>query len=162
MENNNIVGWGVDANPKDRPSYPYWKPAEKGTGAHWEHTPQQPGFNDLLSLERPKETSTFNPRIPPRGFSGVIRRFAFEKFSEGMIRHWMLLLFADRVDMVEGVFSDLSRGHVPNVYREMGLGSELKYNKKKFVQKSALAGICFMLLPLGIFFWMRSGKRIEN
>lgn len=155
---NNVKGWGVDADPQDRPSFPYWKPAELGTGAHWDHTPQQPGFNDYHSLERPKETATFGARVPPRGFSGLMRRYAFKNFSENMMRHWLILLAADRVDMVEGILSDLAHGHIPNLYKEMGLKSELKYNKKGLAKKSAVL-LFGVGLPLSMFFLFRSTER---
>ena len=52
---------------------------------------------------------------------------------------WLTLLVADRVDMVEGIAEDLSRGHIPNIPREMGLASELKYNREAFVKKVVIA-----------------------
>lgn len=156
---NNIKGWGVDADPNDRPSYPYWKPPKNGTGAHWEHTPQQPNFNDYHSMERPKETAVFGARVPPSGLSGLMRKYAFANFSENMFRHWLILLMADRVNMVEGILSDLSRGHIPNFYKEMGLKTEFKYNKKQLAKRSAVAGLVFLVLPVSLYFLSRSQER---
>jgi hypothetical protein len=68
---------------------------------------------------------------PPRGLSGVIRRFAF-RFSESSYGHWLPLMLADRVGMVEGVCEDLTRGHVPNIFRELGWKAEWQYNRKEF------------------------------
>src|SRR5690606_40257594 len=45
------------------------------------------------------------------------RRLAFRK-SESNLLHWMLLLGADRLNMVEGLVQDLGRGRVPNIPAE--------------------------------------------
>jgi hypothetical protein len=55
---------------------------------------------------------------PPRLLSGVIRRLAFRK-SESNWLHWLLLIGADRVNTLEGVFEDIARGRLPN-YRFLG------------------------------------------
>ncbi|HTF81892.1 MAG TPA: hypothetical protein VL947_09210, partial [Cytophagales bacterium] len=67
-----------------------------------------------------------------------IRRFAF-RFSEGSFGHWIPLLLADRVDVVEGVVDDFKSGHVPNLFKERGSKATWKYNKKK-VAKTAIIG----------------------
>ncbi|MDM0117256.1 hypothetical protein QTI66_34615 [Variovorax sp. J22R133] len=73
--------------------------------------------------------------------SGIIRRKAF-RFSENDLRHWLLLLLADRVDVGEGVIEDLARGHVPRLYAEMGGAAELKHNPKGAVRKAlVIAGV---------------------
>jgi hypothetical protein len=46
--------------------------------------------------------------VPPSGLSGWIRRRAFRR-SESDLRHWMLLLMADRVNVVEGLLDDARR-----------------------------------------------------
>ena len=61
------------------------------------------------------------------------------KFSENDIRHWLILLFADRVDMMEGLVEDLRKGHLPNVFAEMGWAAELKYNRKGLAKKAVIA-----------------------
>lgn len=45
---------------------------------------------------------------PPRGMSGLVRRVA-KRYPEHWPRHWLLLLFADRVDTVESFFGRLLR-----------------------------------------------------
>ena len=40
--------------------------------------------------------------------SGVIRRAAF-RYSENDLRHWLMLMGADRVNVVEGLGQDLRR-----------------------------------------------------
>jgi hypothetical protein len=68
-----------------------------------------------------------------------MRDMAF-RYSENDIRHWLILLGADRVNMVEGLLDDLAHGHVPNLWKEMGLASEWRYNRKAFITKAAVAG----------------------
>jgi hypothetical protein len=154
----NIPGWGVDAEFSERPAIPYWKPVAGKTGAHWttENLPQQEDFNDFTSIERPgaSPTHVFGNASPPSGLSGLIRAWSF-RYSEGSWAHWMGLLFADRVNVLEGVSEDLFSGHVPNVFKEMGLKSELKYNKKNFYRNSAIAGLIFIVLPVSLILLTR-------
>lgn len=53
------------------------------------------------------------------------------------VRHW--LMFADRVNMVEGIADDLMSGHVPNFFAEMGLKAEWKYNRAGMIRKMAIS-----------------------
>jgi hypothetical protein len=98
------------------------------------------------STERPGITPLFGTTVPPSGLSGALRRFAF-KYSENDLRHWLMLLFADRINMFEGILSDLGHGHIPNVFAEMGLKSEFKYNRDGAIRKIAFAGV---VVALGI------------
>jgi hypothetical protein len=76
---------------------------------------------------------------PPSGISGLLRKAAF-RHSENDLRHWFMLLAADRVNMVEGLVDDLARGHVPNIFKEMGGPAEWKYNRQGFIRKAVIAG----------------------
>lgn len=76
----------------------------------------------------------FGTSCPPSGLGGHMRDFAYN-FSEGRLVRWMTLLAADRVNVVEDLVSDLSQGRVPNVPKEMGLRSELRYNAAGFATK---------------------------
>jgi hypothetical protein len=49
----------------------------------------------------------------------MIRRLAF-KYSESSYGHWLPLMLADRVNVVEGVLDDLAHGHVPNLSTSSG------------------------------------------
>ncbi|HEX9171815.1 MAG TPA: hypothetical protein VF861_04060 [Telluria sp.] len=86
---------------------------------------------------------------------GMIRAAAF-KTTENDIRHWLLLMLADRVNMVEGLVDDLSRGHVPNVLGEMGIKAEWQHNPAGLVKKAAVAGAV-----VGIA-WYLMGRRRER
>ncbi len=124
-----IKGWGVDADPKNDPTYPM---KNRNNGEHagysWERPQQQPITIEVLhSNERPNVTSVFGTSTPPSGLSGVIRRIAF-RYSESSYGHWLSLMLADRVGVVEGVVGDLRHGHVPNVFAEGGWTAEWKHN----------------------------------
>jgi hypothetical protein len=135
----NVPDWGVDLEPHLRPAYPKEKRPEGGTGAHWSVPDQQPVNVEVFhSTERPEITHVFGTAAPPRGLSGRIRRKAYE-YSEGRMEHWFMLMAADRVDVVEGLIEDLSRGHLPNLWKEMGMKADLKHNPKRLL-KSALFG----------------------
>ncbi|KQS27129.1 hypothetical protein [Dyadobacter sp. Leaf189] len=145
---SHINGWGIDADPLDVPAYPMKKRTENDNkGMIWERPPQQPELVEVLhSNERPGLTAVFGTPNPPKGLSGKIRRYAF-KYSESMIRHWLLLLVADRVNMIEGIHEDINKGHFPDVFSELGGKSEMKYNKVGLTRKIALgAGIAVLAI----------------
>jgi hypothetical protein len=73
--------------------------------------------------------------------SGAIRDVGY-KFSEGRLARWMTLILADRVNVVEDVLGDLVQGRVPNIPKEMGIKSELQYNRAGFNRKVALTAVC--------------------
>src|SRR5918993_262921 len=90
------------------------------------------------STERPGLTPVFGTSVPPSGVSGLIRGAAF-RYSENDLRHWLMLLFADRVNVVEGILQDLAHGHVPNLFAEMGGPAEWRYNRAGFIRKAMIA-----------------------
>jgi hypothetical protein len=100
--------------------------------------PQLRKVEILHSNERPGLTPVFGTSTPPRGLSGMMRRAAF-KFSENDLRHWLILLAADRVNVGEGLIEDLAHGHVPNIFREMGGPAEFKYNRAGAIRKVVVA-----------------------
>ena len=69
-----------------------------------------------------------------------MRELAF-RFSENDIRHWLILLAADRVNVGEGLLDDLAHGHVPNIFAEMGWRSEWRYNRAGVIKKALVAGV---------------------
>ncbi len=133
---SHIKGWGIDADPKNDPTYPMkHRTNEEQLGYSWERPTQQPVNVEVLhSNERPNVTAVFGTAVPPSGLSGMIRRFAF-KYSESSYGHWLPLLLADRVNVVEGVLDDLSRGHIPNIFAEKGWKAEWKHNPQGLVKK---------------------------
>lgn len=138
----NIKGWGVDANPKNDPTYPMKnRTNEEHKGYSWERPVQQPVEMEILhSNERPNVSAVFGTSTPPAGLSGMIRRYAF-KHSESSYAHWLPLLLADRVNVVEGILEDLGQGHIPNMFAERGWGAEWKHNRQAFVEKALVATV---------------------
>ncbi|PST82788.1 hypothetical protein C7T94_09085 [Pedobacter yulinensis] len=148
-ENNSyklIPGWGVDANPDDRPNYPM----KKWTGddhkrINWQRPAlQQSSVEVLHSNERPSKSAVYGTTVPPTGLSGQIRRYAF-RHSEDKYAHWLPLLLADRVNMVEGVIEDISSGHFPNYFKERGFTADWKYNRGAVIQK-VVGAACVLLV----------------
>lgn len=136
-----IQGWGADLDPAVRPAVPKERTPQRFVDAHWDDIePQRPRDVKVLhSNERPGLTPIYGTAQPPSALSGLIRRAAF-RHSENDLRHWLMLLFADRVNVVEGIIDDLAHGHVPNVFKEMGGPAEWKYNRQGFIRKAVIAG----------------------
>jgi len=125
-----IPGWGVDLNPRVRPAVPKENFNPAVTGAHWYFPERQvERYPREKSPEHKFLTPVFGTSCPPRGLSGVIRRYAYRR-SEAQSSHWLLLVLADRVDVVEGRFEALLRGHPDNIISETGILSEIKHGVK--------------------------------
>ncbi len=150
-EYSHIKGWGIDADPKNEPTYPMKKyTGDDHNRINWERPPLQPVNIEVLhSNERPNITAVFGTSTPPSGLSGAIRRFAFQ-YSENEYRHWLPLLLADRVNVVEGIIDDFSRGHIPNIFAEKGMKAELKHNPrglaKRILVTVAVTSIAYAIL----------------
>jgi len=144
---SHIKGWGIDFDNKNDPTYPIKKRNNaEHQGYSWPRPPQQQETVEILkSVERPNLTAVYGTSNPPAGLSGVIRRYAF-KYSESSYGRWLPLMLADRINMVEGVVGDIAKGHLPNIAKELGLGSEWKYNKRSMIAKSILAGVAIGVL----------------
>jgi hypothetical protein len=136
-----IVGWGVDANPQNDPTYPYRDRSGDDHSGKWERPVQQePQVEVLKSVEHKWLPAVFGTSSPPRGVSGSMRRLAF-RWSESNWVHWLLLMGADRVNMVEGLVEDLAKGKVPNIPREMGVPAEWRHNKIGLVKKIGVTAV---------------------
>jgi len=151
-----IKGWGADLDHANRPAYPMERMPPRLEGDHSHPPPQQAQTVEILqSIERPSITPIFGTPQPPSGMSGMLRRSAF-KYSESDLRHWLILLLADRVNMVEGLGCDLMRGHVPNVFAEMGGKAEFKYNRQAAIEKAVVVSA---VVGLGLLLWSQSRSR---
>jgi hypothetical protein len=134
-----IKGWGIDANPENDPTYPM----KRYTGDDHRHLnynrpPQQKTKIEILkSNERPAITAVFGTSTPPSGVSGILRRFAF-RFSEGKWWHWLALIAADRINVIEGLVDDVGSGRLPNIPAERGLKAAWKYDRKRVVRSTVI------------------------
>jgi hypothetical protein len=121
-----IPGWGADLDPADRPSVPRLKAVD--TGAHWDFPDRQPEkWPRERSIEHEFLTPVFGTSTPPRGLSGLIRRYAYRSFSEGRAAHWLLLILADRVDATEHHLQSLLTLRPDNPISESGIKAEFTH-----------------------------------
>lgn len=85
--------------PEDRPGVP--READPGPPDEARAIGSQPGWEDRETLPgRSRPTPVFGTAQPLRGTSGRLRRLAYG-FPEHRARHWMALMLADRVDVLE-------------------------------------------------------------
>jgi hypothetical protein len=124
-----IPGWGADLDPADRPSHPKLRYAPEATGAHWEFPERQPEKRPReRSIEHAFVTPVFGTAQPPKGLSGVIRKFSYARFSEGRLAHWLLLVAADRVDAWEEHGRSFLTPRPDNPVTETGVRSEFTHS----------------------------------
>lgn len=151
-------GWAIDADPQNDPTYPM----KKVTGDDHRRLnyarpiPQTKTTEILQSNERPEMTSVFGTSTPPSGLSGMIRRFAF-RYSEGSWGHWLPLILADRVNVVEGIIDDLRHGTVPNIWKERGWNAEWKYNRAGVIKRVAVR-VAVVSAIAAFFIYRKRGK----
>lgn len=156
-----IQGWGSDLEREKRPGIPKERFPVGGTGAHWDRAEQQVARVKIFhSTERPGLTPVFGTSTPPSGLSGLIRGFAF-RLSEGRWAHWLTLLFADRVNMVEGLVNDVVKGHFPNFFKEFGWSAEVKYNPKSLYRRAFL-GVGFVGFGVSAVLMLRKKKLAKD
>ncbi len=94
-------GQGIDAAWEERPGVPREAPPRPAEGAHWRAPDQQilgRGALDRTGIDVP--TPVFGTGEPPRLASGLLRRLAY-RLPDHRASRWLLLLAADRVDVVE-------------------------------------------------------------
>ena len=151
VDTSSIVGWAVDADPENDPTYPYRdRSRDEGLMRNWAKPTQQRSEVEILqSIEHEERPAVFGTATPPRGLSGMVRRAAFG-YSESHWFHWLMLMGADRIDVVEGIVEDIARLKIPNIPAEMGIKSEWQHNKAGLAKKVAVVGavslVAYLLL----------------
>jgi len=124
-----IPGWGVDLDPSDRPSVPREHFDPKLSGAHWRMPEPQPErWPRERSIEHASLTPVFGTACPPKGVSGVLRKVAYRRYSEGRAAHWLILLAADRVHACESHLRSLLTLHPDNPVSQSGIRSEWSHH----------------------------------
>lgn len=120
-----IPGWGVDLDPADRPSVPRLQFDHTLSGARWDFPDRQPEkWPRERSLEHKFLTPVFGTSAPPKGVSGMMRKYAYRRFSEARAAHWLILLAADRVDALESNTRSLLSLRPDNPITDTGVLSE--------------------------------------
>ncbi|UOE99816.1 hypothetical protein [Bdellovibrio reynosensis] len=106
-----VPGWGADLPKANRPGVPRERKVDKeDNGARWQAMDrQQPHMKIHKSIERPALTPVFGTACPPKGLSGFLRDQAY-KLGEDKVSRWMMLMLADRCDMVESGMDELIFG----------------------------------------------------
>ena len=137
---DHIKGWGIDADPENDPTYPmkHWNGADYERFNYQKPTQQPIDMEIFHSIERPGISRVFGTSTPPKGLSGMLRRYAYANHSESTYLHWVPLVLADRIDVFQGMIDDLLHGHVPNIFAERGWQAEWKYNRKGMVKNIAI------------------------
>jgi len=124
-----IPGWGVDLDPRDRPSVPREIPAADPGAERLETPERQPELRPReRSIEHGMLPPVFGTAQPTRGLAGVVRRYSYARYSEGRLAHWLLLVLADRVDVVENVGRSLVSRHPDLPFLESGIRTELTHH----------------------------------
>jgi hypothetical protein len=150
-----IAGWGSDANPENDPTYSIRDRSNDDHSGKWDRPAQQePQVELLQSVEHKQLPAVFGTSSPPKWISGIMRRAAF-RWSESHWAHWLLLMGADRVNMVEGIVEDLAHARIPNIPKEMGVRAEWRHNKKGLATKVGIVAA----IGGGLLLWSRSRKR---
>jgi len=122
-----VPGWGADLDPADRPSHPKLQYAPGASGAHWEFPERQPGGEGReRSIEHAFVTPVFGTAQPLHGLSGAIRRVAYDRYSEGRLAHWLLLVVGDRVDSTGAHLRSLVSSRPDDLLRETGVAAEAR------------------------------------
>ena len=91
----------ADLPEQDRPGVPMEhdaRPLTPAAPAHFEHMRPRQGLTHRAGTG--SMTPVFGTAQPLRGLSGLLRRIAYST-RETRARHWMMLLLADRVDVLE-------------------------------------------------------------
>jgi hypothetical protein len=123
-----IPGWGVDLDPKDRPAFPRERFDPEASGAHWTFPErQEPHDGRERSIEHQFVTPVFGTSVGLKGLSGVMRRAAYRRYSEARAAHWLILLAADRVDVLESNLGSLLSLHPDNPVTETGIVAEVTH-----------------------------------
>jgi hypothetical protein len=122
-----IPGWGVDLDPRDRPSVPREQLRTEllGTDLPTRQPEERPRER---SMEHAFLTPVFGTAQPLHGVSGRIRRLAYERYSEGRLAHWLLLMAGDRVDAAGSAARSFLTLHPDNPVTESGVLSELTHH----------------------------------
>ena len=147
-----IKGWGVDADPKNDPTYPM---KHRNDG---EHAGYCLGASSAAAARPSRSCTPTSGRTSPP-CSGHLRRprdraarsaASLSDTANPSYGHWLPLMLADRVSVVEGVLDDLQAGHVPNVFAERGWKAEWEHNRINLVGR-VVVGAVLVSAAVGLF-----------
>ena len=90
----------VDLSPRERPGVPMEHSPQALTPTAPQHVERQRPRRGVVHGRGRPMTPVFGTAQPLSGLSGLVRRFAYS-IRETRARHWMILLVADRIDVLE-------------------------------------------------------------
>lgn len=102
-----IEGWGADRRAEDRPGIPRETRPSPLPGAAGIVDQQRLG-EPPVHADRLTPTPVFGGKQPTHGLSGRVRRAAY-RIPNHKVQHWLMLLLADRIDILESRLGDLVR-----------------------------------------------------
>ena len=122
----------ADASFEQRPGVPMEKEAPAPAGnSHWLEPDRMTDPGYVLKRAGLEElTPVFGTSVPPRGLSGVMRTAAY-KIPEHFTSHWLILLAADRVDVLE----DRLRRYLPLAAVAGGIYLAFRPRRKSFMRR---------------------------
>ena len=108
QEHANEPVYGADLSRSERPGVPMeTEPRPITATVHWSDPERQrPDRRVTKRRELRQLTPVFSSAIPPRGLSGALRRAAY-RIPETHPQHFLTLMLADRVDVMEHRFARL-------------------------------------------------------
>jgi hypothetical protein len=106
VDNDQVVGAGIDLPRSRRPGSPMESALRDAAGAQGNPIARQTVGGEILRRADLQElTPVFGTAQPPRGLSGILRRYAY-KIPDHKPRHWAVLFLADRVDVYESAVGE--------------------------------------------------------
>jgi hypothetical protein len=152
-----VPGWSADLDRANRPAVPYERRLRRLQNVHWDRPERQsPTVEIPRSNERQGPGAVFGTTSPPAGVSGRIRRAAF-RYWKSDLHHWLLLLAADCVNVLEGLGRDRKRAFLPNVFTEAGAGAASRHGHGGTIRRIAVVGV--VVAGVGAWLWARSPRR---
>jgi hypothetical protein len=108
IEHANEPVHGSDVSGTERPGVPMELPAHPLTPTvHWRDPERQPPDPRVTKRGELRQlTPVFSTALPPRRISGMLRRAAY-RIPETHAQHFLTLMLADRVDVLEHRFARL-------------------------------------------------------
>ncbi len=94
--------WGVDRELSRRPGVPMMRSPEPWPNARLDIERMDPALSAVFKHGRPNREwpPVFGTTCPPKGLSGLIRKWA-SSLPDHKPQHWLLKLLGDRVDSAE-------------------------------------------------------------
>ncbi len=110
-----------------------------------------------VSNEHPGLTPVFGEACPPHGLSGLLRDYAYQ-FGEATNRHWLTLMLADRIDIVESMVVDALRGRPDNYLHEKQWGRKAEHVDARTRTLMVVGAAALGAVALGVMLNRRSSR----